>query len=682
MYDELVARLQRGGNAAAARVLSGRRLPRAALQRQIDDPGAYFMQRTTGTVGRQRIEEYLQTPVGRQGRTFMQEVEEHASGPAGEKLAALRNRLESQLGGEEWEAAVDTLREIAYAVNDAAAVRVPAVAPELRGAELISDEDLAHLTPATTLAIRAQNSGDMYHLRAAMIIEPGATLLIWDVHEQTRAQAQQIVDLHADLEGHRIVYTARERPDRITRTETVATELVARFLTKPTVFDALRELQRGAERHVAPADEPQELAEARASILETAPQALKLLGMMPELADMLRAIGRRLEITRLAEQYGAYSGDEAEAFERDLREHGFVRGRPYVIVLFRATGHSRRPGANAPALDTGREGLRQIITLVTEQLGPEVSVVPMGEQPAGWSGANLLHYWKWPSAPDRRRQLSLLRYLRDQYTIVGAVGMRSGVLDSLAFAGIKILSIDISPHRIEELPSNAPSKGWGRGLKLEQAYGEAYGRVFVERPREGDLERGLQDPESWPGAFHGDDLASIGDALKLYFKPDEGPTGRHESHPLAEAPARRAVERLSAMRIDNYGLDRVIPYLNGIHQHAAALPEDVAEAVARKRDAALEARRVAEQRATQMTQTVVREAGVARGAKNALSIEWMAYRRKMMQGLLAPGPEDRIPEELLKHADAAANVLGIYDRGLAVRIYRATDQIYCEPAKL
>ncbi|HSG39837.1 MAG TPA: hypothetical protein VLE27_09390 [Thermoanaerobaculia bacterium] len=54
------------------------------------------------------------------------------------------------------------------------------------------------------------------------------------------------------------------------------------------------------------------------------------------------------------------------------------------------------------------------------------------------------------ASPGARKQAALLKYLNDHYSVIGVVGMRSGVMDQLAFSGIKILPIDISPHRYDE----------------------------------------------------------------------------------------------------------------------------------------------------------------------------------------------------------------------------------------
>ncbi|MER8057714.1 MULTISPECIES: hypothetical protein [unclassified Streptomyces] len=77
----------------------------------------------------------------------------------------------------------------------------------------------------------------------------------------------------------------------------------------------------------------------------------------------------------------------------------------------------------------------------------------------------------------RRREPALLSYLKENCTIVGAIGMRGGVTDQFALAGIKALSIDISPNQPrpedgaavdnEKDVEKYPSKGWERGGKLE-----------------------------------------------------------------------------------------------------------------------------------------------------------------------------------------------------------------------
>ncbi|MFF1511204.1 hypothetical protein [Streptomyces sp. NPDC058326] len=139
-----------------------------------------------------------------------------------------------------------------------------------------------------------------------------------------------------------------------------------------------------------------------------------------------------------------------------------------------------------------------------------------------------------------------MSFLNENFTILGAVGMRSGVTDQFAFAGIKTLSIDISPRpgagsaqgvdndtKVEDYPS----KGWERGGKLEAVFGPQYGRGFLREARENDRE--VPDP-TWAGRFGADDQVLINDAIGHYFAPGRAADGtgatdddfRHRSHPL------------------------------------------------------------------------------------------------------------------------------------------------------
>lgn len=451
----------------------------------------------------------------------------------------------------------------------------------LRNATYIRYGEACKLNPNTTLVLRAQNTGDMYHIKASMVIHPDFNLLLWNVNQITCPQAQQVVDLLGDLVNRpdtrqQIFYTnVNLCPNKLYKNETWATSDIEAYLDRPSSklfsarqsrLDQLNSLKS-------------KLGEATLKRLMRAEDALKEANK--ESQDVLawaRESHRRLLVNDLSRRFAFYTEAEAMAFERDLQEKGhFHKGKKYVIVNFRATGHSNRPGANAPALDTGRKGMQQIIEAVKQVLGHEVVVVPMGEEPMDMKGGpNLLCYWNWPSAGNRRTQAALLRYLNDNYNIVGAIGMRSGVMDQIAFAGIKIISIDISLHRYEgELPDLALSKGWDRGMKLEKAYRGAYGRVFLTRPRKGESTRNLPD---WKGKFHPDDVANIKDSVGLYFSGASGQSTMHSSHPLHQNVPEQALERfkqtLKSKPLTAYNLiDNIHPYISQLYNFRNSISE-------------------------------------------------------------------------------------------------------------
>lgn len=161
----------------------------------------------------------------------------------------------------------------------------------------------------------------------------------------------------------------------------------------------------------------------------------------------------------------------------------------------------------------------------------------------------------------RRSELALLSYLNENFTIVGAIGMRSGVTDQFAFAGIKTLSIDISPN--QPRPENGtavdnekdvekyPSKGWERGGKLEAILGPQYGRAFLSEARADDQQ--VTDG-TWAGAFGERDQEMLRDAIGHFFATERADGGtqatpddfRHSSHPLHQ-DSRDELERSTAL---------------------------------------------------------------------------------------------------------------------------------------
>ncbi|MEE1788488.1 hypothetical protein PUR71_37150 [Streptomyces sp. SP17BM10] len=505
----------------------------------------------------------------------------------------------------------------------------------LPGDHLSGPDLTAHLDGARTYVIRAENSGDMYHMRGAMITKKDFSLLIWNVGHGTRGQAEQIVNLHDDLirNGRRVVYTTdRELPRGFGgRGETQATEDIKAHLFNGAVHKEIKQLERPSQ----PLDDKQtrrlaELLQLRAT---TDPR------------DLRNVARETFYIPEFAAEYGRYTPEEAVAFAEDLRTLGGFGpdgNRRYVIVPYRASGHSNRAGANAPALDTGTHGLEQIIAQVRQNL-PGVDVVPMGEKPDGWGGPQLRNYWDWPSVGNRRKELSLLRYLADQHVVVGAVGMRSGVMDELAFAGMRIISIDISPHR--GLTRGAlefkPSKGWTRGLKLEEAFGRSYGRVFLEHARDDDLTKRIED---WQGRFAPDDLAEIAHSLTYYFGEaaglaDDGERAalvpqRHRSHPLSGIRTERLLEELDKLGVDGATgfelVHRIGPYLNEAVRHSKLVTGGAADAGTLWKGATDDihralGRRIAELRAAAREQTTT---------AYAPGVEWMAEHvmRDLIEG--------------------------------------------------
>jgi hypothetical protein len=417
----------------------------------------------------------------------------------------------------------------------------------LDGATRLSLTRACRLDKSKTLVMRAQNTGDMYQVKGAMAANPGFNLLIWNVCNTTRKQAQEVVDLVSDLTSnplldHRVYYVCENSmPDTLNLTETRATEMIESHLSRKTnaIFGLIQKLEK-----VFGIEHKEFFAECR--------RALKQINSENKIALHLNDYYRRLQILSLAQNYAPYTSEEGEAFERDLIKLGkFVKGKRYVIVNFRATGHSSRPGANAPALDTGLAGMRQLIRAVKLALGDDVVIVPMGEEPKELADCpNLLNYWRWPSAGTRRMQAALLKYLNDHFDVIGVIGMRSGVMDQLVISGFRIISIDISPHKYDAetgFPDLSTSKGWDRGEKLERGYGDRYGRVYLKQKRKDEKTRNL---ENWEGEFDTRDMLTIEDAISHYFSDALSPSSRHSSHPKQPKEREEAVKKLNQLLLE------------------------------------------------------------------------------------------------------------------------------------
>ncbi|MEU9127527.1 hypothetical protein AB0D08_05315 [Kitasatospora sp. NPDC048540] len=471
----------------------------------------------------------------------------------------------------------------------------------VRGTELATVLD-----PGTTYVIKAENSGDMYHVRAGLVVKPGHSLLIWNVGQDTAEQAEGMLNLHDDMikAGRRVLYTtAKQLPQRFGRKETQASEDVANHFTprsEPELIGYKTGMQRlmrawpvGEPR---PADLPGVLGDGPATLLA----AVRTIHDRAEAHTLHRSLEEHFESRREGLQrlrdghlrawfqdwdraffdgFGHYSAEEGAAFETDLTavdRGGLRHGQKYVIVTYRGSGHSGRAGANAPALDTGEHGVREVIAEVRAALGPEVEVVLMGEKPEDWTGPSLREYWNWPSAGNRRKELALLRYLEREFDVVGAVGMRSGVIDQMAFAGIKVVSVDVSPHRDEGdgLPKVAQSKGWTRGLRFEDAMGRLYGRMFLIHPRADDT---LLGGGEFPGHFHPEDRDAIRHSVGFYLGHSEDERGiadRSHPHRTPQVEAgigrMRGIDSMTGMELGR----RALPYLNELKSFRARLPAE------------------------------------------------------------------------------------------------------------
>lgn len=346
-----------------------------------------------------------------------------------------------------------------------------------------------------TLIIGASHTGDMYHLKAARALFPNLNVLICSVNEHDLSQAYQIGSYLNN--PTRTYYTDAPKPTN------TASNQELRGVTHGVQINWNRWIDEGQSTTLIMA------------------------------AHINSNTGGATEGVVL--EQGTAPIPAGSNYGQILQSHNFNPGVPYVLVNFRQSGHG---AGTAPALDTGTTGYAEIINLVRQNV-PGATIVPMGDiMPAGQFPVNLVNYWKWKGVETREQQAGLLRYLNQHYTVTGAVGMRSGIMDSLAFAGIRIISIDISPHK-----GGQTIQGWQRGSKLERAYGPAYGRVFIKYPRTNETAKG----NPWTGSFHANDQAAIGAAIQNYLGGGAllAPNHKDPSHPLSVQELRALINRVA-----------------------------------------------------------------------------------------------------------------------------------------
>jgi hypothetical protein len=473
---------------------------------------------------------------------------------------------------------------------------------EVEGAQMIySDNNFAALTAADTVVMRAINTGDMYHIRAVLATAPRLRLLIWGVNPASRSQARMVASL---INNPNIVYATDKgnQPAGFNQSETWATAEIERYLTAAIIQNVPEILANDALKGLLQAT-------MNANMLGVGPYNLNTMTLVEvrtalgvlsagSAGDGNHSFERAKSILResrqaiLAQNFAPYTDEEAGEFLTDLETRGNMNMNDrYILVNFRATGHSNRPGANAPALDTGTMGVRQITSIIEGVFGNNVIPVPMGEEPAELAnGPNLLNYWTWPSMQGSRlKQASILRFLNENFNIIGAVGMRSGVIDQMVFAGIKVLSLDIGPNKglaDQHLPDLATSKGWDRGLKLENAYHEKYGRAFIDHERTDEETRNVP---AWEGEFHDNDVATISNAIGFYFN-NGGATAtnfRHTSHPFNPNKVNQSFTQLRGYlqghNVSPYDLvNNLAPYLRHLYSHRNSMPTKIAAITAAK----------------------------------------------------------------------------------------------------
>ncbi|RSS59674.1 DUF4157 domain-containing protein [Streptomyces sp. WAC01280] len=496
--------------------------------------------------------------------------------------------------------------------QETAVATAPAYGTEIRTPQ---EATANGLTAENTLVVNAGHSGDMYHVRAAMLLDTNLKLLMYgllddfdEVADVNRITGSVRSRLMTDEIGPRATRTAEFKATKTRLQRGSGDRVPPEGMTDPKAIKQWRKAQVDADiameqarldAHETDLGErigattARDIAEER----DNRPRAKRAIArkalhmyqlhedLGPNRVFFTKKTGESLGLAhgggenlstnkfkngmpglrvegreeRMQEFYRAYAAP-AQATEQAFDDAHATAGHPlsrfrtgvrYVIVNYRDSGHTGE--GNAPALDTGRSGLAQLQEMISHHpdLGGAQPVLIGGyPDPATVAGPHLLKYWEWPGMTGRRSELALLHYLKENFTIVGAVGMRSGVTDQFAFAGIKTLSIDISPNQAR--PKNGQtvddetdvekyaSKGWERGGKLEAILGPQYGRAFLREIREDDQ---TVPHQNWEGPFGEQDRAMLRDAIAYFFAEARSDGGalataedfRHPSHPLHQA---------------------------------------------------------------------------------------------------------------------------------------------------
>jgi hypothetical protein len=369
--------------------------------------------------------------------------------------------------------------------------------------------------------IGANQTGDMYHVRAALGLHPELNIYIWNVPRPQDAQTPV---------GKARINSAVQMAEYLS---TGQNRIVYSHGPKPRADE-----------------ERQNSARAYLGDLETNDEASGFnmdVGQATTLVAEAIAHDDDQQTNRGKVYDGIATSTHADIarFDRDLLAHGFKKGgTPYLLVNYRAVGN--KPGGVHPEHDTGKIGFSQLMKLAART---GAIPVPMGDVPGQLVLATLQNYWTWPSVAGRGRnaEAALLRHLGTYFNVVGAIGMRSGALDLLAFADIPILSIDVDPLW-QDAPEEQPS--WSRTTKLESAYGSShYGTIYTNRPAE---ETTADARGRVSGEFDPQDEGYLEEELLARHGGGTKPRDRrwHETHPFGEMKGQQALDLLAHIKKD------------------------------------------------------------------------------------------------------------------------------------
>lgn len=220
---------------------------------------------------------------------------------------------------------------------------------------------------------------------------------------------------------------------------------------------------------------------------------------------------------------------------------GAEPGTPYALINFRVSGHgvtgTRTP--SHPELDTGTTGFAQIWNAAKNSgywpvpvgsVRPQALAdcrVPGGSTFDAAKHPNLIDYFKHVGPVTTAAVAATLSKRQIEYGIFGrmaakfpgtrAIGMRSGGLDAIAYAGIPSISVDLATEYdpgvggLNEAHGHASS--WKRAAKKELILPGRFHQVFMTALRPlGDLANA-----DWRGTLSERDVARVGTALTTFF---------------------------------------------------------------------------------------------------------------------------------------------------------------------
>lgn len=386
-----------------------------------------------------------------------------------------------------------------------------------------------------------QERGDMHDVRAAMMLEPRLHVAVRIAESNRLADGAAIIDYYRGFPGRVRLDTKHKLPDDY---------------------------------------KPESASEATDILFEAAKK---------------RSIAGDLQ----AATTGGTHNDYQREYDQVLTKFHFpADDRAYLLVNFRVSGHGvpKPRQASHPELDTGIEGFGQLWKAAKDMgywpvpVGaiPQSALVgctlPNGEAFDPASHPNLVEYYRMvgpvheaiaakaraalvpvepaaegepaevrpdvPPAPSKRQvEYGIFGRLAARFPKTRAIGMRSGGLDAIAFAGIPTISVDIAVAENDPLKDTVGKFGhigsWQRAAKREIILPGQFHQLFMDALRPvGDAE-----DASWAGALKPVDIQRATVALTTFFGA-AGDAGTHKRS-LKSQPTPKNVKSSSVVHLIN-----------------------------------------------------------------------------------------------------------------------------------